>query len=272
MKVTQGVAIALLAAGLAPSLCAAQQKRVASKPARPARPAPAATARAKSAPVRRAAPPLSYLNENSYSLNAVINQIRGNRKLLLRYANHFHIPPEQVIPYFRQNLVESYIPKTGRYQVWMKRPDGSTYSRYQTFHAGERVLALKNGQPVLKWACGNPLITQLPTIEKRKVVERTKQVLPNIQKRTRYYNVETPFETPTKLAALPPVYDAPSSAMSHLVTREVVPSASRRFPAAALLPFMFHNPPDVPKIPEPATVTLALVGAAGAGLFARKRK
>jgi hypothetical protein len=252
--------------GFAPGLCAA-------KPA-------AHRARAASKSTRhRPAPPLSYLKENSYSLDQLIQQVSSDRQLQLRYANHFHIPPEQVIPYFRQNLVESYVPKTQRYTVWMKRKDGSTYWRYQTFHAGERVLALKNGQPVLKWACGNPLTTKLPVIKKKVVVKpREKKVLPKVQERKRFVEVETPFEKPRRLAAVAPLYSGLPSSMSRLVTRSFVHTPGIRFPGEALLPLVFlphgggGGTPPPPAIPEPSSIALMLTGLAGLGSIIRLRR
>lgn len=272
MRVTTRVAATLILAGLAPGLCAAARP---ARTAQAARPKPATRAKA------RPAPPLSFLRENSYSLKDVIEQIRGDRQLLLRFANHFHIAPERVIPYFEQNLVESYVPETKRYTVWMKRKDGSTFWAYQTFRKGERVLSLRNGEPVLKWACGNPLMTKLPEIQKRKVVERTAKVLPNVQKRTRYYDVETPFETPKEvveepvlLAGLPPEFNVPFSEMTHIETRELIPvRASSPWPAAALLALNFDkNTRPIDVIPEPSSAALALLGLAGVGMFTRTRR
>lgn len=271
------VAVAALATGIAE----------AAPKAKGAAPARRTATAAKPARKPRPAPPLSFLRHNSYSLAEVIAQIKGDRQLLMRFANHFHIAPEKVIPYFEQNLVESYVPETKRYQVWMKRADGSTFWAYQTFRKGERVLALRNGEPVLKWACGNPLATKLPEIQKRKVVEQTKKVLPNVQKRTRYYDVETPFESPYEvevpemLAALPLDYSAPISDMTQVVTRQAIPTAVRAFPAVALLPLALVTggggggtppPPPPPPIPEPSTAALAVMGLAGMGVFTRARR
>lgn len=268
MRVTTRVVASLVMVGLAPGLCAAAPRT--SRVSQASKPKPA------SRTGTRSAPPLSFLRNNSYSLQEVIAQIRGNRKLLLRFANHFHIAPEKVIPYFEQNLVESYVPQTKRYTVWMKRPDGSTYWVYQTFRKGERVLSLRNGEPVLKWACGNPLMTKLPEIQKRKVVERTKKVLPNVQKRTRYYDVETPFEVPReiprRLAALPPEFSPPASEMTQFVTREFPVRGSSPWPAAALLALNFDDTPPDNVIPEPSSAALALLGLAGMGLITRTRR
>lgn len=247
-----------------------------------ARPAARKSTRATAAKSKRhrPAPPLSYLKENSYSLEDLIRQVESDRQLQLRYANHFHITPEQVIPYFREHLVESYVPKTQRFTVWMKRKDGSTFWRYQTFHAGERVLALKNGMPVLKWACGNPLMTKLPVIKKKVVVKPpVKKVLPNVQERQRYVEIETPFETPRKLMAVAPLYSGIPSSMSRLVTTTPTPTPTFRFPGEALIPLAFiphggggGGTPPPPAIPEPSSIVLALTGLAGLGGIARRRK
>jgi hypothetical protein len=46
--------------------------------------------------------------------------------------------------------------------VWCASKTGRLYVVHQHFQAGTRVFALRNGTPVMKWACGNPLVTMLP--------------------------------------------------------------------------------------------------------------
>jgi hypothetical protein len=262
MTTLQRIALTV-ALGALPGICAA-------------RPAPRHTAKATR---HRAAPPLSYLKENSFSLEELIRQVTEDRQLQLRYANHFHITPEQVVPYFRANLVESYVAHTQRFPVWMKRKDGTTFWRYQTFKAGERVLALKNGEPVLKWACGNPLTTKLPVITKKIIVKRRSRVLPNVQERERSVEVETPFETPRKLMAVAPLYEGLPSNMSRMVTRSLAHAPGVRFPGEALIPLAFlprggggGEIPPPNSIPEPSSLALALTGLAGmSGMFRRRR-
>ncbi|HEY3268575.1 MAG TPA: hypothetical protein VGM37_16775 [Armatimonadota bacterium] len=225
----------------------------------------------------RAAPRLSYLRYNSYSVSEVLGQLNGSVKLRQRYANHFHIAPEQVIPYFRANLVESYVPRTRRYRVWMSTKDGHKFARYQTFHAGTRVLALRNGEPVLKWACGNPLTNRLPSIQKRKkVVPRTSKVLPKVQQRTRYVNVETPWEKPVEeFPVVTLLNEAPPSRL-WLKSTSVAVAVPGRMPWAPLtlalgVPKWRHTDHFYPEVPESPTALLGLLGLAAAGVFTRKR-
>lgn len=111
---------------------------------------------------RTATPPASFLKYRVDSVAQLLAQIRADRTVRLRYAHLFGISENKVVAYMSKNLVESYIPATGAYKVWCVRPNGRVFVVKQHFHAGIRVFALRNGEPVLKWACGNPLTSRLP--------------------------------------------------------------------------------------------------------------
>jgi hypothetical protein len=232
------------------------------------------------------APPDSFLPYNAHSLEGVIQQVENSPQLQQRYAKHFNIPPDQVVDYFRANLVESYITETRRYPVWCVRPDGRRYLIHQTFRRGERVLALRNGEPVLKWACGNPLTTTLPAVQ---VVERPR-VLPSREVRERVATLDTPFETPRELVAAAPAYGLAPAAMlvPAAAAAPIVPIAAAAAPAVfpwwvvpplliAAAPGPGVTGPPGPPPPEviPEAGTLALLGAgllAVAAAGRRRRK
>lgn len=136
--------------------------------ATPAEAAPHAhrSARAHKNAVRHVpTPPDSYLQYKVYSVDQLIQQVSSNPTVRKRFARHFQIPESRVVSYMRANLVESYIPKDGRYTVYCARPSGRFYPVHQTFHRGTKVFALRNGEPVMKWVCGNPLSRFLPSVQ-----------------------------------------------------------------------------------------------------------
>ncbi len=113
---------------------------------------------------RVSTPPDSYLQYKVYTVDQLIQQVSDNPVVRQRFARHFQLPADRVVDYMHANLVESYIPKTGRYTVYCVRHSGKFYPVRQTFHQGTKVFALRNGEPVMKWVCGNPLTKFASTV------------------------------------------------------------------------------------------------------------
>ena len=119
-------------------------------------------------------PPESYLQYRVYTVGQLIDQVQNNAVVRQRFARHFQIPEDRVVSYMRANLVESYIPQTRRYTVYCVSRSGKFFPVKQMFHKGTKVFALRNGQPVLKWLCGNPLSRFLPTVMTKTFVKKPK--------------------------------------------------------------------------------------------------
>jgi len=166
-------------------------------------------ASAQTAVKRHATPPDSYLQYRVYTVDQLIEQVSTNTTVRQRFARHFRIPEDQVVPYMRANLVESYVPSTARYTVYCVRPSGKFFPVRQTFHRGTKVFALRNGEPVMKWLCGNPLSRFLPDVEMVHHVASAKppivQVSPSIQELTpsEPMNVLVPSEEQVYQARVP---------------------------------------------------------------------
>ena len=118
----------------------------------------------------RHTPPDSFLVYKVYSVDQLVDQVQANPAIQLKYARHFHVPQSRIVQYLRANLVESYIPETGTYTCYCVRQNGLIYPVKQKFHEGTKVFALRNGEPVLKWVCGNPLSKYLPAVETHTIV------------------------------------------------------------------------------------------------------
>ena len=89
----------------------------------------------------------------------------------------------------RANLVESYVPQTRRYTVYCMSPSGRIFAVKQTFHKGTKVFALRNGDPVLKWLCGNPLSKFLPAVQTKTIKKK-----PNVKVAGAIETLITPAE------------------------------------------------------------------------------
>ena len=225
-------------------------------------------------------PPESYLEYRVYTVNQLLQQVQDNPLVRRRYARHFQIPEDGVVSYMRANLVESYIPVTRRYTVYCVTRSGKFYPIKQTFRKGTKVFALRNGQPVLKWLCGNPLSRFLPAVVTKITRKPQQKVSPSIETLTENTDVLVPEETvpATFLSALPLGLTPASSLLS---------GGGGGFPALFLLPaaLLFSNngggggtvishvpPPEVPEVPEPASPAylLAALPAVALGMVGRR--
>ncbi len=130
---------------------------------------------------RRATPPDSYLQYKVYTVDQLVQQVQANPRIRAVYARTFHIPEGRVVDYMRHNVVESYIPYTKTYTVYCVTSSGRVFKIHQVFRQGTKVFALRNGQPVFKWVCGNPLMAQLPTVKtKTKTVQTPAKVVTKV--------------------------------------------------------------------------------------------
>ncbi len=125
---------------------------------------PAASALA--GPGRIAVPPDSYINQHVDSVPQLTQQVTMDPVVRRRLAWHFHTSGPAMVRYIQDNLVVKRIPSTGRYKVWCVDSTGREYTINARLAAGTPVFVLrKTGQPVLKLACGNPMIAVLPVIK-----------------------------------------------------------------------------------------------------------
>lgn len=112
-----------------------------------------------------ATPPDSFLTTQVQSVNELVYEVNSSPKIAARYGKLFHLPSSEVASYFRHNLVISTLSHDYNGPVYSVRPSsGRIFVIREHIKAGTSVYSLRDGQPVLKWACGNPLSTHLPAI------------------------------------------------------------------------------------------------------------
>lgn len=114
-------------------------------------------------------PSESFLNYHAATVNELSQEVTLDPQVRARLANHFHLSPAQMQSYIRQNLVLRHLNRSGVYRVACLRPDGSEYWIESHLPAGTPIFASRaTGQPILKLACGNPMVSMLPKTEIRK--------------------------------------------------------------------------------------------------------
>jgi hypothetical protein len=79
-----------------------------------------------------------------------------------RLARHFGVSEDSLAPYIRANLVVSRLPAARVMTTYGVTSGGRIYPVRQRLRRGTRVFATRQGDPVLKFACANPLATRLP--------------------------------------------------------------------------------------------------------------
>ena len=224
----------------------------------------------------------SYLQYKVYSVEQLIQQVSDNPAVRQRFARHFQIPESRVVSYMRANLVESYVPRTGRYTVYCVHRSGKFYPVKQTFRRGTKVFALRNGEPVMKWVCGNPLSKFLPDVQVKNLTQQPVQkVSPSIEELlpAEQANILVPSDIPA------PVYQPAVPASLVSASAPVLAHGG----GGSLLPFLLpaaligihgghsnSSPSPVvpvgPSVPEANTLVLLATGLPLALVAAVRRK
>lgn len=111
-------------------------------------------------------PAESFLNYHAATVRELADEVSVNPAVRARLARHFHVTQAQMTTYIHRNLVLRHLQKTGTYRVACVRHDGSEYWIESRLPAGTPVFASRTtGRPILKLACGNPMVSALPPTE-----------------------------------------------------------------------------------------------------------
>jgi len=148
----------------------------------------------------------------------------------------------------------------------------------QTFQQGTKVFALRNGQPVMKWACGNPLSKFLPAVEVRRVAVPGKtitKVSPSVEEMlpadTQDILVPSVVESPVYQPAVPVHVGATSSALPIIgkgaaILAIAVPAIVSHGGGGSNKP-----PTHTPTVPETSSLAYLLVALPVLGILLAKK-
>lgn len=167
--------------------------------------------------------PDSFLPASADSLHGLLVQVQTNPIVCKRYAKYFHLPESRVAAYLQANLTQKRLHQTGRYTVFMVRPNGLIYPTMLTVPKGSAVFALRGGDPVLTGRDGDPMrqyrtAQEIHIIKERPrptvIVAGTEEVIvPNQVSETVVPTIEqTPVYQPTPIDTETPAEAGPTSA------------------------------------------------------------
>jgi hypothetical protein len=236
---------------------------------------------AAAAPQRRTGPD-SFLRYRVETVEALVAQINADPLVRARLAKHFHVSQAELIVYLRENLVVQTVPVNGYYTVYgVTEKTGRIYPTRQYFRKGQKIFTLRDGSPLLKYECGNPLTRALP-----KVAKPPPPPPPPLEPPIPPGAVgpQPPEEIPvasaleTKLPApeVAPLSSLPPSPVEEQVAalpperRNVIPILV----GASLIPFLIDEFDDEcpPEIPEPTTIGLIAFGLLALGALAWRER
>ncbi|MGI4791467.1 MAG: hypothetical protein ACRYFS_21780 [Janthinobacterium lividum] len=230
-------------------------------------------------------PTASFLNYHVANVYQLSQEVTVDPQVRARLASHFHLSESQMTTYIHHNLVLQHLQKAGIYQVACVRRNGSEYWVTSRLPAGTAVFASRaTGQPVLKLACGNPMVSALPP----SLIPNKTQVSP--------LTASTPLMLADAALDPPPVLTAVDGSQADLITTdnlsappvvEVSPSL-QLLRGSSLLPLFalagaavavsgHHSPnsnstPPIAAVPEASTVTSFGLLLAGSALVFLRRK
>lgn len=233
------------------------------------------------AAVKRRAPAASFLEYRVDTIEALATQAERNPRVRARYARHFGIPAASVARYIRQNLVVSYLPAGGMRTVYYVKPGGKIYSRKTRLSRGTRVLTLRNGEPVLRWLCGNAMVPNLPRVSVR-MIPPPRKVMPVSIPAEQIAAVSNPVSVPDETMVQRTVFYPPLPLPRRIAPWEktvtpamplapVIPRRKARLSplmVVPLIPLTFNNggghsdkplPPTEIPVPEPNTAAMLML-------------
>ncbi len=110
-------------------------------------------------------PPDSFIDQHVASMPQMSRQVTLDPVVRRRLARHFHTSGPAVVRYIQDNLVLKKTTTAQRYQVYCISRTGREYTINARLPIGTPVFVMRTtGKPILKLACGNPMVAELPPV------------------------------------------------------------------------------------------------------------
>ena len=108
-------------------------------------------------------PPASFINYHVDTVQQLSQQVELDPAVRARLARHFHMTGPQMVNYINHHLKLKRLSSTKKYRVYCVDRHGREFYIMTRLPAGTPVFVSKStGQPIMKLACGNPMVSVLP--------------------------------------------------------------------------------------------------------------
>ncbi|MCW3059585.1 MAG: hypothetical protein JWQ02_1406 [Capsulimonas sp.] len=108
-------------------------------------------------------PPASFINYHVDTVQQLSQQVELDPKVRTQLARHFHMTGPQLVTYINKHLKLKRLSTSKKYRVYCVDRHGREFYIMTRLPAGTPVFVSKStGQPILKVACGNPMVSVLP--------------------------------------------------------------------------------------------------------------
>jgi PEP-CTERM motif len=228
-----------------------------------------------------------FNNSPALTLDGLVETLKTNATFRKNLSKHFAVPEDRLVGFVADALVPQVLSTDSRVQNYGVTKSGLIYHKNTTLKKGTRVWGLRDGTPILKWDCSNPLLLELPV--KRRVPKPTPvglwkergitppeaALLPPTELAApigitlALEKPTDPLGPPTTLTPNPPPNDPNNPTpprSSSIITRSGLPL----LPIAGVFGLVVRSQTAPSSVPEPATV--ALLGLGALGLLAARRR
>lgn len=243
-----------------------------------------------------------FLDEPALTTDALVDSLKTNKTFRQNIAKHFGLPEERVVEFVQDALVPYILPADAPVVNYGVTKGGMIYGKKMSLKKGTRVWATRDGSPILKWICSNPLLPKAPVLSKKPTPSLvSKKVVPNGLQQVAA-NIEAPagmeaisggelgFETPAtpiKVARVPDPLPEPKPIPEPKPEPKPIPvppltqiarSGIPLLPLAGVAGAIVRSQPTPApglsqpnSVPEPGTLALAALGLVGLPLLRRRK-
>lgn len=229
-----------------------------------------------------------FSNTPALTLDDLVNTLKTNKTFRTNLARHFAIPDDRLIEFVQDALVPQYLTADTRVPNFGVTKSGTIYSKTTTLKKGTRVWATRDGKPILKWDCSNPITKTPPVVRRRpspapSAISRESRVLTPEASLLAPTELEAPvgitlamdvpfdpIVPPTEKTIVPDPTPGPPPTTNRTITA-VTRSGIPLLPVAGVFGLTVRSRTTGGNVPEPATLALVGLGALGLALTRRRR-